>query len=112
VNDLHSTLFWLRLVQLVLAVPLLALLGQGATHALVRMMGQAPEGNFAYRLFVLVASPAVKPCRWITPRFVSDRQLPLVAFSLLLVGYAWTMFAIADACVAAGQTVAQCLQRG
>jgi hypothetical protein len=112
VNDLPSTLFWLRLVQLVIAIPLLALAGQGATQVLVRMMGQPAEKNFAYRLFEIVASPIVKPCRWIAPKFITDRQLPLVAFSLLLVGYAWTMFAIANACVAAGLPVGQCLQNG
>ena len=86
-----------------------ALIGQGATHVLVRMMGQPPEKNFAYRLFEIVASPVVKPCRWITPGFITDRQLPLVAFSLLTVGYVWTMFAIENACVAANLPIRQCL---
>jgi hypothetical protein len=110
VTDLATTLYWLRLVQLILAIPLLALVGQGVTRVLVRAMGQPPEKNFAYRLFEIVASPVVKPCRWIAPRFIADRQLPLVAFSLLLVGYVWTMFAIGDACMAAGLPVGQCLQ--
>ena len=109
-NDLQSTLFWLRLVQLVLAIPLLALAGQGATNVLVRMMGQPPQQNFFYRLLEIVASPVVRPCRWITPRVVADRHLPLVAFSLLAVGYLWTMLAIANACTGAGLPVAQCLQ--
>ena len=34
-----------------------------------------------------------------------------MAVSLLLVGYAWTMFAIASACMGAGLAVGQCLQR-
>ena len=109
-NDLQSTLFWLRLVQLILAIPLLALIGQGATHVLARMMGQPPAKNFAYRLFELVASPAVKPCRWITPKFVATQHLPLVAFALLAVGYASAMLAIANACIGAGLPVSQCLQ--
>ena len=57
VNDLQTTLFWLRLVQLLLAIPLFALAGQGATGLLARMMGQPPQNNFIYRLFALVASP-------------------------------------------------------
>lgn len=109
-SDLQTTLFWLRLVQLVIAIPLFALAGQGATFLLARMMGQPPQQNFFYRLLQLVASPVVKPCRWITPRVVADRHLPLVAFSLLAVGYVWTMLAIADACMGAGLPVAQCLQ--
>jgi len=110
VSDLQTTLFWLRLVQLVVAIPLFALAGQGATYLLARMMGQPPQQNFFYRLLQIVASPVVKPCRWITPRVVADRHLPLVAFSLLAVGYVWTMLAIADACMGAGLPVAQCLR--
>ena len=109
-NDLQSTLFWLRLVQLLIAIPLFALVGQGATHVLTRMMGQPPEQNFIYRLFRLIASPVVKPCRWITPRFIPDRHLPLVAFSLLLVAYGWVMLEIATTCARHGLEVAQCLQ--
>ena len=109
-NDLHSTLFWLRLAKLLIEIALFALIGQGAMHVLARMMGQAPGANVAYRLFEIVTSPVVKPCRWITPRFITDRQLPLVAFSLLAAGYVSTLFAIADACVGAGLTVTQCLQ--
>jgi hypothetical protein len=109
-NDLQSTLFWLRLVQLVLAIPLLALAGQGATAVLARMMGQPPRQNFFYRLLEVVASPVVKPCRWITPRFIPDRHVPIAAFALLAVGYVWAMLAIANACIAAGVPVGQCLQ--
>ncbi len=76
-------------------MPLLALAGQGATFALTRLMGQPPQQNFVYRLFEVVASPVVKPCRWIAPRFIPDRHLPLVAFSLLLVAYGWVMLEIA-----------------
>ena len=109
-SDLQSTLFWLRLTQLLLAIPLLALAGQAATYLLVRMFGQSPEQNFFYRLLALIASPAVKPCRWITPRFIADRHVPFAAFGLLGAGYLWTMLAIANACIAAGMSVAQCLQ--
>ncbi|MEO8347186.1 MAG: hypothetical protein ABI607_15985 [Betaproteobacteria bacterium] len=109
-NDLQSTLFWLRMLQVMVAIPLFALAGQAATSVLTRMMGQAPDKNVFYRLFVLVASPVVKPCRWIAPRFIPDRHLPLVAFSLLLVAYIWIMIEIAATCVRHGQAVAQCLQ--
>jgi hypothetical protein len=111
VNDLQSTLFWLRLVQLLIAIPLFALAGQGATFILARLMGQAPQQNFIYRLFQVVASPVVKPCRWITPKAIADRHLPLVAFSLLAVGYGWTILAIANACIGAGLPIAACLER-
>ena len=109
-NDLPSTLFWLRLVQLLLAIPLLALAGQGIVNVLTRMFGQDPHTNFFYRVLETIASPVTRACRWITPKFVADRHLPLVALSLLLVGYVWTMLAIASACVSAGLPVGQCLQ--
>jgi hypothetical protein len=109
-SELHSTLYWLRLAQLLIAIPMFALAGQGAVRILARMMGQAPEQNFFYRLFQLIASPVVKPCRWIAPKLIPDRHLPLVAFSLLAVGYLWTMLAIANACVDAGLPIAQCLE--
>ncbi len=109
-NDLQSTLFWLRLVQLLVAIPLLALAGQGATFVLARLMGQPAQQNFVYRLFEIVASPVVKPCRWITPRFVANRHLPAVAFSLLLVAYGWIMLEMATKCGQHGLTVAACLQ--
>jgi hypothetical protein len=110
VNDIQSTLFWLRLAQLILAIPLFALIGQGATHVLARMMGQPPQRNFIYRLFEIVASPVVKPCRWITPKLIPDRHLQLVPLSLLAVGYVWTMLAVASACMEAGLPISQCLQ--
>ena len=109
-NDLQSTLYWLRLVQVLLAIPLLALAGQGIVHVLTRLFGQDPQTNFFYRLLETVASPFTRACRFITPKFVPDRHLPLVALSLLLVGYVWAMLAIGNACIGAGLPVSQCLQ--
>jgi hypothetical protein len=111
VADLDSTLFWLRLLQLLLAVPLLALIGQGLVWALTRAFGQPPAQNFFYRILQTVASPVVKACRWISPKFVGDGQVPWVALSLLTVGYVATMLAIASACHRYGLPVAQCLAR-
>lgn len=110
VTDLESTLYWLRLVQVLVAVPLLALAGQAAVAVLARLMGQPPEDNIVYRLFRLVASPVVKPCRFIAPRFIPDRHVPYVAFSLLLVAYAWLMIEIANVCVRHGLAIGTCLQ--
>jgi hypothetical protein len=74
------------------------------------MMGQPAQRNVIYRLFEIVASPVVKLCRYVTPRFVLDRHLPLVGFSLLLVAYGWIMIEIAATCHRHGMAVAQCLQ--
>ena len=109
-NDIEATLFWLRLLQLLIAIPLLALAGAGAVHVLARMMGQPPDQNFFYRLLRVVASPVVVPCRWITPRIIADRHVPFAAFALLLVGYVWVMLAIANLCIDAGVPIGHCLQ--
>jgi hypothetical protein len=43
VSGLDSTLFWLRLAQLLLAIPLLAIAGQGIVYVLTRVFGQDPS---------------------------------------------------------------------
>jgi hypothetical protein len=108
---LDSTLFWLRLLQLLLAIPLLALLGQGLVWVLARVFGQPPAQNFFYRLLQTIASPVVRVCRWIAPKLVADAHVPYVALSLLAVAYFWTMLKIAAVCHEYGLPVAQCLQR-
>ncbi len=67
-NDIESTLFWLRLLQLLIAIPLLALAGQGAVYVLVRTIGQPPGQNFFYRMLQTVASPFVVPADGSRPR--------------------------------------------
>ena len=108
-TDLQNSLFWLRLIQLLIAIPLLALVGQGLVYLLARAFGQPPAQNFFYRLLQTIASPVVRAARWITPRFIIDARLPLVALSLLAVGYLWTMLAIARLCASHGLAIARCL---
>jgi hypothetical protein len=108
-GDLQNSLFWLRLVQLLIAIPLLALVGQGLVWLLARAFGQPPDQNFFFRLLQTIASPFVRVARWITPRFISDARLPFVALSLLAVGYLWTMLAIASLCGRHGLAIARCL---
>lgn len=108
-DDLQSSLFWLRLVQLLIAIPLLAILGQGVVWILARAFGQPPETNIFYRLLKTIASPVVRAVRFITPRFIIDARLPFVALSLLLVGYLWVMLAISSLCERHGLAIASCL---
>lgn len=58
-----------------------ALLGQGILAVLA---GRKREDNFVYRLLQIVTGPIVKLVRFITPRFVLDAHIPLLAFFLLL----------------------------
>jgi len=76
--ELGTSLLLLRIVKLVLEICLLALVGQGIVFVLVRGIGQDAKRNFFYRVLETVSSPFVKLARYITPRFVPDRHLPLV----------------------------------
>ena len=86
-------------VKLLAEIALLALLGQWVIGLL---SGQARERNPIYRVLQLVAQPWVKAARWLSPRSVLDRHLPLVAFAMLLL--IWGVAAIAK--------VGICLQIG
>jgi len=111
VEDLNSTLFWLRLAQLLLAIPLLAMIGQGVVFLIARSLGQEAASNPVFRVLEIVVMPFTRLCRLVTPRkIVTDGQVPLVVLSLLSVGYIWVMFEIASVCLGYGMAVAQCLK--
>jgi hypothetical protein len=75
----------LSLLQLLLYVPLLALLGQGVLHVLA---GPRRDANFFYQLLQLIARPFTSVVRRISPRQVADRHVPVATFFLLVVAYA------------------------
>jgi len=108
VNDIGTTLFVLRLVKLVLEIALFALVGQALVWAMIRAVGQPPENNFFYRALQVVTSPFTKLLRLVSPKFVVDRHIPWATFALLAVGYFWVLLAIANACIGAGLTIAEC----
>lgn len=58
----------------------LALIGQGILYLLA---GAGREQNIFYRTLKLIASPAWKLARLITPRFVPDRNIGWAAFFLV-----------------------------
>lgn len=71
-------------IKLIAELGLLALLGQGVLGLLA---GPGRERNAFYQLLRLLGSPFVRLARFITPRFVLERHLPLVAF--LILGFVW-----------------------
>jgi hypothetical protein len=93
----------LNLVQLLLYIPLLALLGQGVLYALA---GERRDGNLFYQLLQMISRPFTALVRRITPRQVADRHVPVVTFLLLLLVYAVVTFEKIDLCVRIG--VEQC----
>ena len=58
------------------------------------------QGNFFYQLFELIARPAVKLIRLITPKIVLDRHIPIGAFMILVFAYFWLGFEHRASCKA------------
>jgi len=63
-------------------VALLVMVGQGILFVFA---GSSRHDNLVYRIFATVTQPIMKATRFITPRFVVDQHIGLVAFFLLLV---------------------------
>lgn len=93
----------LNLIQLVLYIALLSLLGQGVLYLLA---GHKRDTNFFYKLLQVLTRPFTFAVRKITPRQVSDQQVPIVAFLLLLVLYAVVTLEKIQLCV--GQSMEGC----
>lgn len=89
--------FALLVAQTLVLVAGLALLGQLVVG--VFSWGRR-HNNFFYQLFELIARPAVKLVRLVTPKVVLDRHIPIGAFMLLLFAYFWLGFEHRESCKA------------
>ncbi len=81
--------FALLAAQTIVLVAALALLGQLVVGA---FNWRARQQNIVYRTFELIARPAVKLVRLVTPRVVLDQHIPIAAFMVLLFAYFWLGF--------------------
>jgi hypothetical protein len=70
------------ILKALIEVALIALIGQGVLYIFA---GAGRQQNLMYRLLATVTRPAMMAARFITPRFVLDQHIGLVAFLLLLV---------------------------
>ncbi|HSV52166.1 MAG TPA: hypothetical protein VLJ57_08635 [Burkholderiaceae bacterium] len=70
-----------NLVKLIAEIALLALLGQ---WVLGLFAGAKREQNLFYQILEIVGRPFVSAARFVTPRFVLPRHVPLVAFLILV----------------------------
>lgn len=77
-------------IKLVAEIALMALAGQ---FLLGLLAGARREGNLFYQLLTMLTNPFVKGARWLAPRVVLDRHVPLVAF--LLLAFVWLVATIA-----------------
>jgi hypothetical protein len=71
-------------VKLLAEVALLALLGRALLGWLA---GARRDQNLFYRVLDIASRPVVRSARWLSPRVVLDRHVPLVA--LLLTALVW-----------------------
>ncbi len=78
-------------IQLVVAIALMALIGQGALYILA---GRNRDKNLFYQIIAIITSPFVKLVRLLTPRVFEDRFMPFATFCILSVVFIWLAFAI------------------
>jgi hypothetical protein len=82
----------LLLVSIIKLVCEIALLGLAGRWLLGVLAGQKKESNFFYKALEAVTKPFVSAARFITPKAIIDRHVPLVAF--LLLGFIWIISVI------------------
>lgn len=92
-------LLLVNILKLLAEIALLALLGQWVLGLLA---GARRDQNVFYQLFQVVTRPVVTGVRYITPRVVIDRHVPIVA--TLLLSFLWLIATITkiDICVQIG----------
>jgi hypothetical protein len=95
----YQMLTFLTLAQLLLYIPLLALLGQGLLFVLA---GPKRDTNLFYQLLALISKPFTLLVRKLTPAKVLDHHVPIVTFFLLVIVYAIVTFERIDLCVRIG----------
>lgn len=89
----------LNLLQLLLYIPLLALIGQGLLYVLA---GPRRESNFFYRLLQLLSKPFTLVVRKLTPAKVADRHVPVVTLFLVFIAYVVVTLEKINLCVQIG----------
>ncbi|HSV35107.1 MAG TPA: hypothetical protein VLI46_06100 [Ramlibacter sp.] len=90
-------------VKLLAEIALLALAGQGV---LAILAGAKREQNIFYQLLQVMTRPFIAGARFITPKVVLDRHVPLVAFLLLF--FVWLAATITKISICVQIGVEQC----
>jgi hypothetical protein len=94
----------LNLLQLLLYIPLLALIGQAVLYLLA---GPGRRDNVFYRLLQLLSKPFTAVVRRITPARVAEPQVPVATFFVLLIAYAIVTVEKISLCVRIGVALCQ-----
>ncbi|MGE0329934.1 MAG: hypothetical protein AB7P37_04520 [Ramlibacter sp.] len=96
-------LLFVSILKLVAEIALLAIAGQWLLGLLA---GAKRETNTFYQLFQVLTRPFVRGARFITPKIVIDRHVPLVAF--LLLAFVWIAATITKISICVQIGVQQC----
>lgn len=89
----------INIVKMIAEIAGMALLAQWIVGLLA---GAKREKNFFYQLLAVLGKPFVLAARWVTPKFVLERHLPLVAFLVLLMVWAVVTILKIQHCVQIG----------
>ncbi|MEO5881525.1 MAG: hypothetical protein ABIQ06_03845 [Caldimonas sp.] len=86
-------------IKLVVEIALMALAGQ---FVLGLLAGAKRDANVFYRTLQVITGPVLKGVRWMAPRVVLDRHIPLAA--LVLLASAWMVATVVkiDICLRVG----------
>jgi hypothetical protein len=90
------------MLKLLAEIALLALMGQGV---LALLAGAKREQNLFYQVLQILTRPFVAGARFITPKVVLDRHVPIVAFLLLFFVWVAATMAKISICVRIGVEV-------
>lgn len=86
-------------IKLISEIALLALAGQWLLGLLA---GQRRDSNLFYQLLSMLTKPFVRGARFLAPKPVLDRHLPLVAFLLLMFAWVISTMSKISLCLEAG----------
>jgi hypothetical protein len=95
-------LILVSMLKLLAEIALLALMGQGV---LALLAGAKREQNLFYQVLQILTRPFVAGARFITPKVVLDRHVPIVAFLLLFFVWVAATMAKISICVRIGVEV-------
>jgi len=87
---MHFDLILVSITRTLVEVAGFALIGQGM---LALIAGKQRHGNLFYRILQVITGPVTKAVRILSPRFIHDSHVPLLAFFLLFC--LWILLALA-----------------
>ena len=92
-------LLLVEILKLLAEIALLCLVGQ---WVLAFLAGAKRDQNLVYQLFQVLTRPLITGARWVTPKVVLDRHLPLVAFLIMVFVWLVATMTKIDICLRIG----------